>query len=128
METNNAITMAAGHLVSRVRVIVAILLVVGRWIGRCKGCGATAKVDGRVARADGPEVAVVAVDGTVYSTRVIGDASLILKQCACARYVLLRKVTEGNKNSKHTCGARCTSSTGPNCDCRCKGANHGSNC
>lgn len=125
METMN---MAVGHLVSRVGALVSVVLVLARWIGRCKGCGATAKVEGRVARATGSEMAVVAIDGTVYSTRIIGDASLILKQCACSRYVLLRKVTEGTKGSKHTCGARCTSSTGPNCDCRCKGANHGSNC
>jgi hypothetical protein len=126
METN--IVMAAGHLVSRVRTIVAMLFVVTRWIGRCKDCGMTAKVEGRIARTASPEVAVVALDGTVYSTRIIGEASLILKQCACSRYVMLRKVTEGKKGSKHTCGARCTNSTGPNCDCRCKGANHGRNC
>jgi hypothetical protein len=124
METMN---MAVGHLVSRIGAIVAVALVLARWIGRCKGCGATAKVEGRTAKGERGGVAVVAADG-VYTTRVIGDDALILKQCACKRYVLLRKVVEGTKNSKHTCGARCTSATGPNCDCKCKGANHGSNC
>jgi hypothetical protein len=121
-------TLATGHTISRIGVIVAIALGLGRWIGRCKACGTTAKVDGRVAQGTGPEVAVVAIDSTIYTTRIIGDASLILKQCACGRYALLRRVTEGTKKSKHTCGARCTNATGPNCDCRCKGANHGSNC
>lgn len=125
METNNA--MADGHPAARIGVITAILLVLARWIGRCKVCGATLKIEGRVATATHGEVAVIAAEG-VYTTRCIGDASLVLKRCACGKFCMLRKVTEGKKNSKHMCGSKCTSATGPNCDCRCKGANHGSNC
>lgn len=120
--------MADGHPVARVGAIVAVLLVLSRWIGKCRGCGATAKVEGRVATALKGEVAVLASGGEVYSTRIIGDASIILKRCTCSRYIVLHRVTEGTKHSKHTCGARCTNATGPSCDCRCKGANHGSNC
>ena len=125
--TNNTNGMADGHPVSRIGAIVAVFLVVARWIGRCNGCGKTAKVEGRTAKGERGEVAVVAADG-IYTTRIIGEDSLILKRCICSRFVLLRKVVEGTKNSKHTCGARCTNATGPNCDCRCKGANHGRNC
>lgn len=128
----DAITMATGHLLSRVVAILTVLVAPSRWIGRCKGCGVTAKVEGRVATtaptATTRDVAIVAVDGSVYSTRIYSDASLVLKRCACDRYVLLRQVTEGTKNSKHTCGSKCTNATGPSCDCRCKGANHGRNC
>jgi len=29
--------------------------------------------------------------------------------------------------SEHKCGAKCLSSIGPNCECSCGGANHGTN-
>jgi len=29
---------------------------------------------------------------------------------------------------RHQCGPKCTSATGPNCDCQCGGRNHGAGC
>jgi hypothetical protein len=100
-----------------------------RWIGRCKKCGKTHKVEGRVMqgyRADrgGGEYVIQANDGQVYVAEHPHDVVVMCGDHWCR----LKRVTEGTKQSKHECGARCMSSTGPNCDCRCKGKNHGSNC
>lgn len=44
-------------------------------------------------------------------------------KCQCGQVVKLRAIF-GNTSSKR-CDARCTSATGPNCDCQCGGKNHG---
>lgn len=31
----------------------------------------------------------------------------------------------GREETRHECGPKCMAATGPNCECRCKGANHG---
>ncbi len=110
-----------------------------RWIGVCRTCKATRKLEGTIVAATGRgtttfrDRAVLGTDGKIYTTRTIGEATAILIRCSScpahqiARYALVRLVVEGSKASKHTCGAKCTNATGPSCDCRCKGANHGSN-
>ncbi len=107
-----------------------------RWIGRCRACKASRKLEGTIVIALGTsrthnhtgDRAALGFDGKVYTTRTIGYADLILVRCTgCVRFVLVKLVTEGTKESKHTCGARCVNATGPMCDCKCKGANHGSN-
>ena len=45
--------------------------------------------------------------------------------CPCGRSAVARSLEV--KNTKNTrCGARCTSATGPVCDCTCTGTAHGS--
>jgi hypothetical protein len=102
-----------------------------RWIGRCKHCGQTHKIEGRLTTAHAPgrhDYVIAAHDGNVYTMAAHGsDTSAVRVPCGdhtCA----LARVMEGTKKSKHACGARCTNATGPNCDCRCRGANHGANC
>ncbi len=108
-----------------------------RWIGRCK-CGTSRKLEGTVVGARAASVtndmcvdrAVLGFDGKLYTTRVYFEAGLVLARCSnltCSRFVHVKLVTEGSKASKHTCGARCVNATGPMCDCKCRGANHGSN-
>jgi len=103
-----------------------------RWIGKCKRCGAAHRVDGRVlvglvdARKTRHDV-VRASDGRLLTTKDNGTNPFAIWVPCGDHHCLLRRVVEGTKQSKHVCGARCTMSTGPNCDCRCRGANHGSN-
>jgi len=104
-----------------------------RWIGRCKRCGATHKLEGRLttAHASSPprhDYVIVTGDGAAYLTGAQGtDLSTVVVRCN-DHWCRLCLVREGTKKSKHECGARCTNATGPNCDCRCRGKNHGKNC
>jgi hypothetical protein len=112
-----------------------------RFIGRCKKCEKTHKLEGQFFLAHGKGPGVVSDQpwsrhdyvirdsyGLLWTTAGHGsDTATVWVPCGDHR-CLLRRVMEGKKASKHTCGARCTNATGPNCDCRCKGANHGSNC
>ena len=109
-------------------------LVDARWIGRCKRDGGTHKIEGRLttAKASAPRSGVdyVIFDrlGQVWTMGANGsDTSRVVVRCG-DHWVSLRRVLEGTKKSKHECGARCTNATGPSCDCRCRGKNHGSNC
>jgi hypothetical protein len=108
----------------------------GRWIGRCKTCQKTSQLEGRNAHAHyqtrsggvQADTIVLAPDGRAFTCSSLGtDPSRLWVHCG-THWVLLRRVFEGKKHSKHECGARCTNATGPSCDCRCKGKNHGSNC
>jgi hypothetical protein len=47
---------------------------------------------------------------------------------ACGAYLSSRAITDyatGQEDRRHECGPKCMAATGPNCECRCKGANHG---
>lgn len=107
-----------------------------RWIGRCKKCGATHRVDGRLLMGHAPgrhDLVIRATDGRLLTAADQGTSVATLwmpcrGEGAERHHCLLRRVVEGTKRSKHQCGARCTSATGPNCDCRCRGANHGADC
>jgi hypothetical protein len=107
--------------------------IASRWIGRCKKCGATHKLEGHVmlakpATSSTRDLIVEDNNGLVYMTDALGsDPSNVTVRCK-DHWCRLARVHEGEKKSKHSCGARCTNATGPNCDCQCKGANHGSNC
>lgn len=107
-----------------------------RWVGRCKQCGQTHKLEGRLTTASGPtktggrrhDYVIATNDGPVYTMNANGtDVSLVSVRCG-DHWCKLRRVVEGTKKSKHECGARCMNATGPSCDCKCKGKNHGSNC
>ncbi len=107
-------------------------IVDGRWIGRCKKCGQTHKLEGRLTSAhrvgNGGDYVIVTHDGPIYTMAAMGsDTSKVLVRCG-DHWCSLRRVHEGTKKSKHECGARCTNATGPSCDCRCRGKNHGSGC
>lgn len=102
-----------------------------RWIGRCR-CGAGVKVEGEPMIDHKGDAAVLGADGLLYTTRVLNTHEIVLVLHDCApgriRWVFARPVFDGGKQySKRTaCSARCTGATGPACDCRCRGANHGS--
>lgn len=112
-----------------------------RFIGRCKKCNKTHKLEGQFCSAHGRGPGTWSTEPASRHGLVIRDQYGILWETAehgsstgtvwvpCdGHHCLLRRVMEGKKASKHECGARCTNATGPNCDCRCKGKNHGSNC
>lgn len=102
-----------------------------RWIGRCKTCRATHKLEGRVvtarhARTGHAHSVMLSTDDRVYTFADLGtNPYRIVVRCG-DHWIRLNRVTEGRKRSKHECNARCLASTGPNCDCKCRGANHGS--
>lgn len=99
-----------------------------RWVGRCRGCNAAVRVDGTAMEDVKGDTLVLGSDGIAYTTRVINGPESINYVHACGRWVLLRRVYDGGKpdSKRHNCSARCTAATGPACDCRCRGANHGS--
>lgn len=122
-----------GHAYERVDGIVSPALVDRRWIGRCKRCGQTHKLEGRLvsAKREGlsrHDMAVETSSGDLYTTGSMGTDVVVVPVRCGDHWCNLRLVTEGTKKSKHECGARCTSATGPNCDCRCRGKNHGRDC
>ena len=115
-----------------------------RWIGRCKRCGATHRLEGVVAMghrggrstlgitptgtAIRGDYVIKADDGRVFMSADQGtNPTKVVVPCG-DHFCTLTRVREGTKRSKHECGARCTSATGPQCDCRCKGKNHGADC
>lgn len=101
-----------------------------RFVGRCKKCGTGRQITGRVLvgrSVTRNNQVLLAPDGALYTVGDLGTNPYKIWVRCGDHHVALARVTEGTKNSKHACGARCTSSTGPNCDCRCRGANHGSN-
>ncbi len=105
-----------------------------RWIGRCRGCRAAVRLEGVKVqgRSRGPRfdrAAVLAADGKLFLNYVLNEHENVVVRCTCEpdRRVLLALVRDGGKpdSKRHNCGARCTGATGPACDCRCRGANHG---
>lgn len=100
-----------------------------RWVGRCRHCRASVKVEGEPVTDAKGDAAVVGADGLLYTTRTLNGHEAVLTGCGgCDRWVIVRKVRDGGKpdSRRHKCNAVCTNATGPNCDCRCRGENHGS--
>lgn len=102
-----------------------------RFIGRCKACGKAHKIEGVVfqapdARTNAAFFVVLSTDDRVYAAADLGTNPYKVTVRCGDHWIALRRVVEGKKNSKHECNAKCMASTGPSCDCRCKGANHGS--
>lgn len=108
-----------------------------RWIGKCKRCGAPRQVVGHVAQAfydlgDGKTKsfgdAIVSSDGVYWAADLGTNPTKIVVPCD-DHYCALHRVFDDAKPGKRRteCGARCVNATGPSCDCRCKGLNHGSN-
>ncbi len=100
-----------------------------RYVGRCKRCARGVKLEGQLMqgrRANYTDYVIRTADGSVYRCGDLGTNQYISHARCGDHFVKVSQVFEGTKGSKHTCGARCTNATGPSCDCRCKGANHGS--
>lgn len=48
--------------------------------------------------------------------------------CSCgAVHFAERMIVRPDLASNHKCNGKCRNATGPNCECSCKGANHGAN-
>lgn len=104
-----------------------------RWIGRCKRDQRTHRIDGKVMRGyrtketgGGSDFVITADNGLVFMCADLGSNPYDVHVRCGDHWCRLHRVHEGKKNSKHECGARCTNATGPACDCKCKGKNHGS--
>lgn len=105
-----------------------------RWVGRCKACKTASRVDGRIA-AGRRTIRGVTLDETIvvsgtscYRTADQGsNATVLFVSCQCTARVKLQRVFDDRKPNRprHECNAKCLSSTGPSCECKCKGANHG---
>lgn len=135
-------------LISKTRGTTPVRTVTRRLPGACRESerpsvqerdrrAATREADAAATLADSREDILVALDAFDRPSadpdvqrllaRVPEFERLSLLHVACGDHrAALRLVHEGRKASKHECGARCTSATGPQCDCRCRGANHGS--
>lgn len=103
-----------------------------RWVGACKACRKARRVEGVLAigRKDSRDEQIVVSGTSGYRTAEHGsNPTVLFVSCACSQRVKLERVYDAVKPGKarHECGARCQNSTGPACECRCKGANHGRN-
>ena len=135
------------HRIARIRLEPGHKL--ERWIGRCGVCRAAVRLEGYAVQAtplvwvanegfrastrgfDGT-TAILDTDGKVHTTRVLSshEAVSVAKRCGCLGYAVARRVFDGGKpdSKRHTCDSKCTNATGPSCDCKCRGANHGRGC
>lgn len=101
-----------------------------RWVGRCK-CRQAHKVDGVLARgirASRAEDQIVVSGALCYRTAGDGaNQTALFVNCACGQRARLERVFDSHKPNRprHECDAKCMASTGPSCECKCKGANHG---
>jgi hypothetical protein len=83
---------------SRVR---SMRYLTGSFVGRCKECKKPVRSEG----------ALDNFGGHLHAA------------CGCGKFAVVQRIK--GRVTEHKCGARCRSSTGPNCDCSCGGANHG---
>lgn len=102
-----------------------------RWIGRCKTCKKAYRVEGVLAsgRREACYDEQIVVSGTlVYRTADQGTNPTALFVSCCSGRAKLSRVFDSHKPNRprHECNAKCLASTGPACECKCKGANHGS--
>lgn len=102
-----------------------------RWVGKCRTCRKAHRVDGALARGwlVNHEEQIVVSGSRCYCTGGQGtNATVIFVTCSCETRVKLQRVFDGHKHGRerHECNAKCLASTGPSCECKCKGANHGS--
>ena len=100
-----------------------------RWVGRCR-CRKARKVEGLMARGviKGNEDQVVVSGRLCYRTSNNGtNPTVLFVSCDCGGRAKLQRVSDSHKpgRPRHECSAKCLASTGPSCECKCKGANHG---
>lgn len=103
------------------------------FVGRCKRCKASARFEAeRVVTPLGVDKYGAEMRRVEYrapwceSTRRLEspnhDGSISVR-CLCGGFGRFYPLT--GREGKQKCGARCRSSTGHVCECKCKGANHG---
>lgn len=102
-----------------------------RWVGRCKACELAHRIDGVIARGrtTGRGDAQIIISGTrAYLCADQGTNTSAVSIVCCAKRVKLSRVYDSHKPNRprHECNAKCLGSTGPACECKCGGANHGS--
>lgn len=100
-----------------------------RWIGRCK-CRTAHKVDGVLARGvlKGAQDQIVVSGALCYRTAEHGtNPTVLFINCECGQRAKLERVFDSHKPNRprHECSAKCLNATGPACECKCKGSNHG---
>lgn len=97
-----------------------------RYIGKCKACGAITSVQAQLKKIETTKIdgrwGYVTPQGDVLEER---GYQLRTPCRVCAKPVQLKQV-KGKYNPEVPCNAKCTAAKGPNCECSCKGANHGS--
>ncbi len=100
-----------------------------RWVGRCKACGTSRRIDGFLAygRERNADLQIVVAGASAYLTACNGTDPTTLWAPCCDKRVKLSRVYDSHKPNRprHECNAKCLASTGPACECKCKGANHG---
>lgn len=100
-----------------------------RWVGRCAACRKAHRVDGMLARGrrSGCDEIVVVSGARVYRTADHGSNPTVLFVSCCDGRVRLQRVYDDARpgRQRHECNAKCLASTGPGCECKCRGVNHG---
>lgn len=100
-----------------------------RWVGRCKACSKAHRVDGFLAygRERNADLQIVVSGTSAYLTSCNGTDPTALWVNCCEKRAKLSRVFDSHKpgRPRHECNAKCLASTGPACECKCKGANHG---
>jgi hypothetical protein len=102
------------------------------YIGKCKTCKAPVRADVNEERRREEASYLHGVSypsKTYYNTYGLGwynhPAKIITWPCpSCGRPAKLSRMAI-TYNEKTKCGARCRNATGPNCECSCRGVNHG---
>jgi hypothetical protein len=101
------------------------------FVGRCKKCETVLRFVAPVhhrylAQLGYGRAATVTVRSIPGGKTQEGYARLFVKcSCGSERSVECHLIV-GCHSDKHQCGTRCLNATGPNCECSCSGANHGS--
>lgn len=98
---------------------------VAAYVGKCLGCGRGIHAEGRTIS--------VELDGQIRGHRqalLAGDRVCLewgagyLVGCPCGKRGTVKRII-GKRGRNHECNAKCLASTGPSCECKCRGANHG---
>lgn len=103
-----------------------------RWIGRCKSCSKAHRVDGVlvIGRSRNQDDQLVMSGIRAYRTADHGSnpTALFISCSCCETRVKLQRVYDAAKPTRprHECDAKCLAATGPACECKCRGTNHGS--
>ena len=103
--------------------------VVSRWIGRCKTCRKAHRIDGMLAvgHSGSSHDQIIVSGNACYLTSCNGTDPTVVWVACCTTRAKLNRVFDSHKPNRprHECNAKCLASTGPACECKCKGANHG---
>jgi hypothetical protein len=92
-----------------------------RFVGKCGACGKPASVETFCVMIDG----FPRLEGySISHWQVSGSRVIAGLRCTCGDVINMSEVQA--KTTKHKCGAKCTHSTGPACECECGGEFHGS--